>query len=622
MVIIFYISLAYKYRIIFITYICFNAYKTLPMFDFLPLNSIIQLITAIAAIGTIGLLWKFRQTFEVRFLIFLELFVAIWAISYALEFSTSELQEKLFFSQLSYLGIAFIPVCFFFFTTSFSQKFHLVSKRNIILTLIVPIVTLILVFSNPLHHLIWQDYRIDSSTNILHYEHGFWFWIFYVYTFVLIVYGIFNLISSISHFTSFYRKQIRILLIAAFIPVIANLMYVFKLNPFPGFDWTPVSFVLTGLVIALGIFRYKIFELIPLAQEKLLDTMNDGVMVVNANGIIEAANPALLKIFHLNKKETIHTPFQLIFQNYPEILKMPDSGNDKHIDLKLNEANETRFYQIKLSTIVNQLGQLNGHLFIFNDITSIRAAEQKLKQKNKLLKAEIRKNEKLIDDLDAYAHTLAHDLKNSLGLIYTSSDIILEAIEDEDMSLVEEYSKVVQESALKTIKVTNELLKMATAGHEDVETASVDMERVYNAAIKQLAPTIEEYHAELTIKNDWINAEAYAPWLEEVWVNLLSNAMKYGGDPPKIVVGCEDDGNGMVKFWIKDNGDGIPGTQHHKIFRKHTRLQPDKATGYGLGLSIVKRITEKLGGEVGVESSGQKGAGAVFYFKLPLATQE
>jgi signal transduction histidine kinase len=98
--------------------------------------------------------------------------------------------------------------------------------------------------------------------------------------------------------------------------------------------------------------------------------------------------------------------------------------------------------------------------------------------------------------------------------------------------------------------------------------------------------------------------------------------MKYGGTPPHIKVGCELSGQGMVKYWVKDNGDGIPEDQHTKIFRKHTRLQPDKAGGYGLGLSIVKRIIEKLGGKVGVESTGEKGAGSLFYFKLPAVRVE
>ena len=592
------------------------------MIDFLPSNSIIQLITAFTAIGICILLWKFRKAIEVRFLILLEVFVAIWAFSYALEFGTLLMEEKVFFSQLSYLGIAFIPVTYFFFTTAFSQKFHLVKKLNIIISLIIPIITLVLVFTNNKHHLIWKNYTLNNSTNMLYYKHGIWFWIFDIYAFTLIAWGIFNLISSISTFTTFYRKQIRILIIASLIPVIANLMYIFNINPVPGFDWTTVSFVLTGLIIAFGIFRYKIFELIPLAREKLLDTMNEGVLVINPNGTIEEANPALIKTFSLNANTTINSNFVQTFKKFQAIIELLQSDEDQFTDFELQNNNQTYYYQIRITALYDQLGNLSGKLMVLSDVSSIRLAKIQLTKKNEQLKEQNRRNEKLIDDLDAYAHTLAHDLKNSLGVIYSSSDIILEAIKDGDMDTIKQFSKMIKESSSKTISVTNELLKMATAGHEDVETTPIEMQHVYDAAMAQITDHVTDYKATIEVECNWIDAQAYAPWIEEIWINLLSNAMKYGGVPPLIKVGCELTGNGMVKYWVKDNGDGISKDQHVKIFRKHTRLQPDKANGYGLGLSIVKRIIEKLGGKVGVESTGEKGAGSLFYFNLPVARVE
>lgn len=587
------------------------------MIDFSPVGSTIQLITAFAAICTCFILWRFRQAIEVRFLILLEVFVAIWAFSYAMEFGTLDLKEKIFFSQLSYMGIAFIPVSYFYFTTAFSQKFHLVNKKSILIILIIPVITLLLVFTNNKHHLVWKDISLDSTNNLLLYSRGIWFWAFYVYTFILIAFGIFNLISSISTFTDYYRKQIRLLIVASLIPVAANLVYVFNVNPLPGFDWTTVSFVLTGLIIALGIFRYNIFKLVPLAQEKLLDTMNEGVLMINSKGIIEKANPAIIKTFNLGKENLQHAVYKQALKDYPDIIALLESEIDKVISFEINNNVEIHYYQIRVSAIYNQLGKMYGKLMVVSDVTSIRAAEKRLKHKNRQLTEQIKRNEKLIDDLDSYAHTLAHDLKNSLGLIYSSSDIILESIDDNDMDTVTEFSKIVKESAIKTINVTNELLKMATAGHEDIETQPVNMEEIYLSSSQHIQDIITENNATIEVHGDWIDAQAYAPWIEEIWSNLLSNAIKYGGKPPVIHVGCELTANNQVKYWVKDNGDGVPADKQQHIFKKHTRLQPEKALGYGLGLSIVKRIIEKLGGEVGVESSGIKGEGSVFYFYLP-----
>ena len=113
-------------------------------------------------------------------------------------------------------------------------------------------------------------------------------------------------------------------------------------------------------------------------------------------------------------------------------------------------------------------------------------------------------------------------------------------------------------------------------------------------------------------------ALGYGPWIEEVWVNYLSNALKYGGmpsAPPRIELGAEPQPDGLVRFWMRDYGPGIPTESQAHLFTQFTRLDQVRAKGHGLGLSIVRRIVEKLGGQVGVIS--QVGQGSTFFFALP-----
>ena len=107
----------------------------------------------------------------------------------------------------------------------------------------------------------------------------------------------------------------------------------------------------------------------------------------------------------------------------------------------------------------------------------------------------------------------------------------------------------------------------------------------------------------------------YAPWVEEVWVNYLSNGLKYGGSPPCLELGFTPQKDGMVQFWIKDNGQGLSPEKQTSLFTEFIRLNEIRVEGYGLGLSIVYRIVTRLGGHVGVEST--PGAGSLFYFTLP-----
>src|SRR5206468_1582865 len=114
----------------------------------------------------------------------------------------------------------------------------------------------------------------------------------------------------------------------------------------------------------------------------------------------------------------------------------------------------------------------------------------------------------------------------------------------------------------------------------------------------------------------WPTASGYAPWVEEVWTNYISNAIKYGGNPPRVELGADVDPDHMIRFWVRDNGAGLAPEQQSQLFKMYSRLGETRIQGHGLGLSIVQRIVEKLGGQVGVESI--PGQGSTFSFTLPL----
>jgi len=582
-------------------------------------NSMIHFLTALAAVFTIILLWKFRKSTEVKFLIYLEFFVAIWALTYALEFANPDLDTKIFWSKLSYFGIAFLPVCYFLFTTAFSQKKNIITTKNIALLLVIPVITIVLVLTNEKHLLMWPLVTLDPVKNIAYYSHGIGFWVFFIYTETLLLLGLYNLVSSIHNFPAYYKRQIGTSLVASVIPIIGNLMYITNINPYPGFDWTPVSFVLTGLIIALGVVRFRMFDIVPLARTKLFEMMNDGVVVTNSEGFIEDCNSAVYTLFNWQKKSIIHEPFEKVFNEYNKLTEGL-SGNLDSIQLEINHEAIKNYYQVRISPIYRNK-KFSGNILLFHDITSIINTEEELKETNGKLLNEIEKREKLIEDLDAFAHTVAHDLRNSLSSILSASEIMEELIEQNDKNLLREFSGLIKNSANKSIQITHELLLLAATDKTQVETNPLDMGLIYNESKGQLTEMIKSSNAVFTEPVEWPLAFGYAPWIEEVWSNYLSNAIKYGGVPPKIEVGADILANEKIKFWIKDNGKGLTIQQQIMLFRNFVRLDPQKADGYGLGLSIVKKIIEKLGGTVGVESTGN-GEGSKFFFILPANQQK
>ncbi|PJF29618.1 MAG: hybrid sensor histidine kinase/response regulator, partial [Phototrophicales bacterium] len=143
----------------------------------------------------------------------------------------------------------------------------------------------------------------------------------------------------------------------------------------------------------------------------------------------------------------------------------------------------------------------------------------------------------------------------------------------------------------------------------------LDMKIIVDDSTRRLAQLIEETQAEISYPDDFPLAQGYAPWVEEIWANYLSNALKYGGRPAKVTIGADEPQNGMVRFWIRDNGRGLTADEQRRVFTPFTRLNQVKIEGHGLGLSIVQRIVNRLGGDVGVRSV--VGEGSEFSFTLP-----
>jgi signal transduction histidine kinase len=185
-----------------------------------------------------------------------------------------------------------------------------------------------------------------------------------------------------------------------------------------------------------------------------------------------------------------------------------------------------------------------------------------------------------------------------------------------DTNMLDEIAVLVKAAAHKAMKITNELLILSTISQQEIAGKKLDMKRIFSGAKIQAEDAIKKNNATITEPEVWPVSLGYDAWVEEVWVNFLTNAIKYGGTPPKIEVGAEHEGD-KIKFWIQDNGIGISPQNQKKLFKKYARFAPEKADGYGLGLSIVKRIVEKLNGTVGVESTGENGKGSRFWFTLP-----
>ena len=219
-----------------------------------------------------------------------------------------------------------------------------------------------------------------------------------------------------------------------------------------------------------------------------------------------------------------------------------------------------------------------------------------------------------VDELDAFARTVAHDLKNPIGTVVSSAKLMIDLFDTLTDQEKLTYLKILLEGGEKGLHIIDELLLLAGV-HRDILTLEpFDMGAVVSNALSRLTRLIDRHDATISAPNHWPPAIGYSPWVEQIWLNYLSNALKYGGRPPHVTIGATTLDDGFICFWVQDNGKGVAPDEQNKLFTEFTRLGTTRTDGHGLGLSIVRRIVEKLGGRVGIES--EMGQGSRFYFTL------
>jgi PAS domain S-box-containing protein len=287
-----------------------------------------------------------------------------------------------------------------------------------------------------------------------------------------------------------------------------------------------------------------------------------------------------------------------------------DTGQTVRAELALPTGDDLHYYEQILSPLYDQSGQVAMAVSTVHDITERKRTEQLIEQyANEVLA----RNE----DLEAFSHTVAHDLKgplsNIIGFIRWLQDH-----PDFPQADRQTYIDVIARNATKMDAIIDELLLLAQVRKEQVELLPIDTARLIAEAQARLGSMIAESGVVIRVPGDWPAALGYGPWVEEVWVNYLSNAMKYGrtpGVPFRIELGFDEQHERFIRFWVRDWGPGIPEEAQADLFTAFGEHSKVRATGHGLGLSIVRMIVAKMGGQVGVESA--PGRGSKFYFTLP-----
>ncbi len=555
--------------------------------------------------------WRHREKPGVVAFVALMLAVAEWSLTFGLSTLSAGPAAARFWFKAQFVGVATVPVIFFVFVLQYTGRGKWLARQRWLGLCLLPLLTQVVVWTDGAHAWFFQSIRFarqDGLMEVVEWTPGPWFKLHTAYSYGLLFLSVLRIGLTALRSHHLYRRQAFVLLLAVLPPLAGNVVITLKLIPGLEQSVPPVSFTLMGLVLAWDLFGYRLLDVTPVARDALIDSMGDGMLVLDAQDRVVDLNPALQTMLGLTSAQAVGRPAPAVLRPWPALVERLEDASSVQAEVALDQ----RYYDLRISPVAGWRGRLKGRLLVLREVTELRRHTLELEASNA--------------ELDAFAHTVAHGLKNPLSSVIGYAEMVKEGLTSQPVAQLRQDLDRVSWSGRKMTRIVDELLLLASVRRrQDVDVVPLDMAAIVTEALDRLNDDVAAQGAEIVLPDmqAWPVALGYAPWVEEVWVNYLSNALKYGGVPPRVALGAVefvDGGRPTARFWVRDNGAGLTPDQQELVFTPFTRLHEVQVEGHGLGLSIVQRIVHRLDGTVGVESPGLPGQGCTFYFALPSAT--
>jgi PAS domain S-box-containing protein len=388
---------------------------------------LIPLFTA-AVISTILSIygWQRRHAPSAIPFAILMLFVAQWSLSYAFELGSPDLQNKVLWAKIKYLGIVTVPAAWLFFALQYTRREKWLTLRKIILITIVPLVTLFLVWTNDLHGLIWRATRLETSSlfSVQISIYGPWFWVHTLYSYLLLLLGTILIIQALIQSPHLNRGQTIALLISVLAPWVGNALYIYDLSPFPNLDLTPFAFTLTGIGLSWSLFRFQLLDIVPAAHESVFKSMSDVVIIMDAENRIVDLNPAAQRVIGCSASESIGQPVEKGLSGWPGLVEHCRNMAEIHSEIVSNENGRKHYFDLSISPLHDRHNRLTGQLVVLHDITERKQAEEILQNAHDELEKKVKDrtaellivNEQLKKEIEERVWA-EEELKESLKLI-------------------------------------------------------------------------------------------------------------------------------------------------------------------------------------------------------------
>jgi diguanylate cyclase (GGDEF)-like protein/PAS domain S-box-containing protein len=305
----------------------------------------------------------------------------LWAVANALEMAGTTLPGKLFWANLQYLCYTSIPVLWLVLALRFTGRERFLTVSRLALLCLIPALTFGLVWTNPAHELMRRNVTLDFAGPfpVIAKTYGPWAYIHFAYSYLLMLAAALVFLKAARARDRVFRGQAIILLCSLIVPFLWNLLYVTGLSPVKRHDIAPAVLSLVGLFASWGLFRFRMFDVLPVAHDAVLNSISDGVIVLNNQNEVVAINPVAQRILRLPASSAIGRPALQVFRPWPQLTQVIQKTQESQVEFTLQQtAPVPRYYDLALSPLVDYFNRFIGHLIIFHDVTERKRVEEKL----------------------------------------------------------------------------------------------------------------------------------------------------------------------------------------------------------------------------------------------------
>ena len=540
--------------------------------------------------------------------------------------------EPIYFDYFIYIAICFIPVAVFFMGLIYANT-KIEFKKRYLLLFIIPIISLIVLWTNDYHHLFYEHYSVDFQTNV----YGPYATIHNIYSYILLAWGILYMLKFSIKNSGFFSKQSLLIVLGVSVPLVVNILGTFKIIPMSIYV-TPITFTVTIICCAIAILKFQFLGVTPIALQKIVDRISDGYVVLDENNTITDFNKTFLDIFKVKAEDIRSKNFIKLIQN-KEVSRQTIAKIDKSIE-RANKTETTvsfeqhfseikKYFKIEITPINSENTSL-GTLFLFKDITQHKEDMETIKNNQDVL-MERERLAGLGQLIGGIAHNLKTPIMSIAGATQGLENLIKEYDESIDDPLVnsQDHHDIAKDMEAWIPKIRAHLEYMSdiitTVKGQAVASLSTDDSEEFT--ISELVKRVN-----ILMKHELKNAYIYlnilmkvdentvidgnVNVLVQVVNNIISNAIQAydGKHDQNIQFEISQKENNMI-FSITDFAGGLSKEVQDRLFKEMVTTKGKNGTGLGLYMSY-SNIKAHFGGDITYKT--EEGKGTTFNIVIPI----